>query len=147
MAERPIAALAALALLVASLQVGAAEPADAALDARVQHLTEELRCLVCQNQTIAESHAQLAIDLKAEVRSQLARGATEAEVKEFMVGRYGDFVLYRPPVRAATWLLWGGPALLLLAGLALLAAKLRRQAREGSDDDDEAVTDWQEGRA
>jgi len=108
--------------------------ADPALDQHVQRLAEELRCLVCQNQTIADSHAQLALDLKAQVREQLARGASDAEVKDYMVQRYGDFVLYRPPVKATTWLLWAGPALMLGIGLGALALKLRRQARDGFDD-------------
>ena len=103
--------------------------ADPALEARVQAVTEELRCLVCQNQTIADSHAGLAEDLKREVREQLQRGASEEQIKRYMVDRYGDFVLYRPPVKATTWLLWAGPALLLLAALLGLAVVLRRRSR------------------
>ncbi|WP_245591344.1 cytochrome c-type biogenesis protein [Derxia gummosa] len=122
----------------AGTAVAEAAAPDRALDDHVRRLAEELRCVVCQNQTLAESHAQLALDLKAEVRAQLARGASDDEVKDFLVSRYGDFVLYRPPVRPATWLLWGGPLLIVGAGLALLVPRLRRQAREGQPDDGEA---------
>jgi cytochrome c-type biogenesis protein CcmH len=122
--------LAAALLLCAVLAPGAAQTADAALDRRVQHVTEELRCLVCQNQTIADSHAELAVMLKRQVRDMLARGATEREAVDFMVQRYGDFVLYRPPVKATTWLLWFGPFGLLLAGLALLFARLRARQHD-----------------
>jgi cytochrome c-type biogenesis protein CcmH len=97
------------------------------LDKRVAALAEELRCLVCQNQTLADSHAPLAVDLRNEIRDQLAKGASEREVREFMVARYGDFVLYRPPFKASTALLWGGPFLLLLAGAVLLYRMLRRR--------------------
>ena len=115
---------AAALLLCAALVPVHARTTDAALDHRVQRVTEELRCLVCQNQTIADSHAELAVMLKRQVRDMLARGATERGAVDFMVQRYGDFVLYRPPVKAATWLLWFGPFGLLLAGLALLFARL-----------------------
>lgn len=96
-----------------------------ALEKRVQALSEELRCLVCQNQTIADSHADLAIDLKNKVREMLAQGMSEQEVIAYMVQRYGDFVLYRPPVKSTTWLLWFGPFLLLCGGIAVLLMKLR----------------------
>ena len=101
---------------------------DAALERRVQALSEELRCLVCQNQTIADSNADLAVDLKNQVREKLRQGASEKEVIAFMTERYGDFVLYRPPVKATTWLLWFGPGLLLVAGLIALFIRLRRRA-------------------
>ncbi len=103
--------------------------ADPALEARVQAITVELRCLVCQNQTVAESTAPLAIDLKDQVREQLRAGKSEAAILQFMTERYGDFVLYRPPLKASTLLLWGGPVLLLLGGLALFWATLRQRAR------------------
>jgi cytochrome c-type biogenesis protein CcmH len=111
-----------------------AQTNDAALDRRVQHVTEELRCLVCQNQTIADSHAELAVMLKRQVRDMLARGATDREAVDFMVQRYGEFVLYRPPLKAATWLLWFGPFGLLLAGLALLFARLRARQHDPEPD-------------
>lgn len=90
------------------------------------HLAEELRCLVCQNQTIADSNADLAIDLRNQVREKLSQGLSEKDVIDFMVQRYGDFVLYRPPVKSVTWILWFGPCLLLLFGLSFLFLKLRR---------------------
>jgi cytochrome c-type biogenesis protein CcmH len=122
-------------LLCTALAPACAQTSDAALDHRVQRVTEELRCLVCQNQTIADSHAELAVMLKRQVRDMLAHGATERQAVDFMVRRYGDFVLYRPPVKASTWLLWFGPFGLLLAGLALLFARLR--ARQGEPDPEE----------
>ncbi len=123
----------ALLLLVVALPAHAGEAAstaaDVALEKRVMAISEELRCLVCQNQTIADSHAPLAIDLRNEVREKLAAGMGERDILDFMVARYGDFVLYRPPVKITTLLLWFGPPLLLLAGLWLFARTvLRRRA-------------------
>ena len=118
---RRFAASLALLLCCASVQ-GATDPV---IERRTTALAEQLRCLVCQNQTIADSHAPLAIELKKAVREQLRAGRTEAQVIEFMAHRYGDFVLYRPPVKPLTWLLWGGPVLLLAFGLALLWHTLR----------------------
>ena len=102
--------------------------ADAKLERRVQALSEELRCLVCQNQSLADSNADLAVDLKNQVREKLQQGASEKDVIAFMTERYGDFVLYRPPLKATTLLLWFGPGLLLLAGLIALFVRLRRRA-------------------
>jgi cytochrome c-type biogenesis protein CcmH len=121
-------------LLCAALAPAGAQPDGATLDRRVDRVTAELRCLVCQNQTIADSHAELALMLKRQVRDMLAHGATDREAIDFMVQRYGDFVLYRPPVKASTWLLWFGPFGLLLAGLALLFARLRARRLEPGDD-------------
>ncbi len=100
--------------------------ADPVLEARVNKLAEELRCLVCQNQTLADSHAPLAVDLKNQVRDMLASGRSEDDVVDYMVARYGDFVLYRPPFKATTLLLWLGPLLLLLGSLYALARHIRR---------------------
>jgi cytochrome c-type biogenesis protein CcmH len=111
--------------------------ADEDLDKRAAKLEEELRCLVCQNQTIADSHAGLAADLRREVREQLAQGKSEQEVLDFMVQRYGDFVLYRPPVKRTTWLLWFGPLLLLVAGAALLVSRLRSARSETPPSEEE----------
>jgi cytochrome c-type biogenesis protein CcmH len=97
------------------------------LEKRVVALAEELRCLVCQNQTLADSHAALAIDLKNRIRELLREGKTEREVLDFMVQRYGDFVLYRPPLRASTALLWAGPFILLVLGVAGLIVWLRKR--------------------
>jgi len=100
---------------------------DPILEKRVMALAEELRCLVCQNQTLADSHAALAVDLKNRIRELLREGKTEREVLDFMVQRYGDFVLYRPPLRSATALLWAGPFILLALGVAGWIAWLRRR--------------------
>jgi cytochrome c-type biogenesis protein CcmH len=100
---------------------------DPVLEQRVMHLAEELRCLVCQNQTIADSHAGLAIDLKREIREQFRAGRTDAQVLAYMVERYGDFVLYRPPVKATTALLWYGPFVLLAFGAAAGVVIVRRR--------------------
>ena len=97
------------------------------LEKRVTALTLELRCLQCQNQTIADSHADLAIDLKNQVREMMVQGKSDQEIVDYMVQRYGDFVLFRPPVKSTTWLLWFGPILLVIGGLAFLAWKLSRR--------------------
>jgi cytochrome c-type biogenesis protein CcmH len=99
------------------------------LDKRTADLAHELRCLVCQNQSLAESNAPLAVDLRGQIREQLAAGKSEGQVKEYMVARYGDFVLYNPPFKAETALLWGGPFLLLLIGLILLVKTVKNRAR------------------
>lgn len=101
---------------------GTATPsaADPVLEARVMLIAAELRCLVCQNETIAASHAELAVDLRTQIREQLQQGRSPQQILDFMAQRYGDFVLYRPPLKAQTVLLWAGPfALLLLGGYAL----------------------------
>jgi cytochrome c-type biogenesis protein CcmH/NrfF len=107
--------------------------ADPALEARVMKLSEELRCLVCQNQTIADSNAGLAIDLRNQVREQLRQGRTDKDVIDYMVQRYGDFVLYRPPLKTSTWLLWAGPFLLLLGGGSLLLYSLTKRKAQIKD--------------
>jgi cytochrome c-type biogenesis protein CcmH len=94
-----------------------AQPSDAALEARVKALSAELRCLVCQNQTIADSDAAVARDMREQVRTQLKAGKSEAEVKTYMTERFGDFVLYKPAFKATTFLLWAGPFLVLALGL------------------------------
>ena len=110
----------------------AAKPA-AQLDAngarRAAALAEQLRCLVCQNQSIAESSAELAVDLRREIGEQIRAGRTDQDIIDFMVARYGDFVLYRPPVKPHTWLLWFGPALLAIAALIAFARALRNRRR------------------
>jgi cytochrome c-type biogenesis protein CcmH len=121
----------ALLLLVLALPAYAKEAApaapDPALEQRVMRLTAELRCLVCQNQSLADSHADLAIDLKNQVRSQMLAGKSDAEIREYMVARYGDFVLYRPPLKPTTALLWAGPFVLLAGGGLALGFYLRRR--------------------
>ncbi len=107
--------------------------ADPVLEARMMVIAEELRCLVCQNETIAASHADLALDLRQQIREQLQQGRTQAQILDFMAQRYGDFVLYRPPFKAVTLLLWAGPfALLLLGGYALLR-RIRHQRPEQAE--------------
>jgi cytochrome c-type biogenesis protein CcmH len=103
------------------------KPADPVLEKRVMGIASELRCLVCQNQTLADSNAELAVDLRNSIREQLGRGASEREVLDFMVARYGDFVLYRPPLKATTVLLWGGPFLFLGFGILILVRRLLRK--------------------
>lgn len=119
-------------LLAASFslaQAGEAQPVvtDPVLEARVQSLAEVLRCLVCQNQNLADSHADLAIDLKNQVRDMLRQGNSEKQIIDYMVERYGDFVLYRPPLKSSTWLLWWGPFGLLGGGLLFLFIRLKRR--------------------
>jgi cytochrome c-type biogenesis protein CcmH len=92
------------------------DPKSPEYQARLRALSEELRCLVCQNQSLADSNADLALDLKREVERLMTEGKTDADIKAFLVQRYGDFVLYKPPVQSNTLLLWGGPFALLLAG-------------------------------
>lgn len=102
---------------------------DAAAEQHFKDLISELRCLVCQNQSLADSDAELAHDLRAEVYEMVQDGKSDAEIIEFLVNRYGDFVLYKPPVKPSTYLLWFGPfALMILAGVLLLRA-VRRQKR------------------
>lgn len=120
-------------LLLCLIALRAGAESDALLEQRVTALSEQLRCLVCQNQTIADSHAELAIDLRKQVREQLASGRSESEVAQYMVQRYGDFVLYKPPVKRQTWLLWFGPFVLLGAGVLVLLRRLR-QARGAADE-------------
>ncbi|MGL6110905.1 MAG: cytochrome c-type biogenesis protein [Rubrivivax sp.] len=100
---------------------------DPVLEAQVMRIAEELRCLVCQNETIAASHADLAVDLRKQIRQKLQQGQNQQQILDFMVQRYGDFVLYRPPVKASTWLLWGGPFLLLGVALLALVMNIRRR--------------------
>lgn len=108
-------------------------PPPDALDVRVQLLAAELRCLVCQNQSIADSNAPLAVDLRAQIRELLQAGRSEADVRRFMTERYGDFILYRPPLDARTSVLWLGPGLMAAGGLLGLWALLRRRARLADD--------------
>ncbi len=103
---------------------------DPAVEARLVHIAEELRCLVCQNESLAGSRSDLAMDLRREVRQLIKQGKSDQEVRDFLVSRYGDFVLYRPPVKPTTWLLWVGPFVLLVAGLAGLIAFLRQRKPE-----------------
>jgi cytochrome c-type biogenesis protein CcmH len=124
-----------LAATTALAHADEARPAadDPALEARMMAIAGELRCVVCQNQTIADSHAELAGDLRQQIREQLRAGRSDAEIRAFMTARYGDFVLYRPPMNERTALLWIGPGLLLAVGLGALAVALRRRNRLPAD--------------
>lgn len=117
--------------------------ADPALEKQVLEITAELRCLVCQNQTIADSHAELAVDLRNQVREMIRKGQSKEQILTYMTDRYGDFVLYRPPLKQTTMLLWFGPALLLLAAVIGLVVVLRRRAKLPDDqfepEDDDAL--------
>ena len=119
----------ALVALIAWPPAGATEAqnsaADPVLEARVMAVAEELRCLVCQNETIAASHADLAVDLRKQIRTKLSEGQPEQQIIDFMVERYGEFVRYRPPLNATTVLLWMGPFALLLAGAFALMRAIR----------------------
>jgi len=121
-------------LLTASLQaqvpVSDAAGADPVLEKHVLAVAEQLRCLVCQNQTIADSHADLAVDLRNQVREKIQQGQSDQEIFDYMVARYGDFVMYRPPLHVTTTLLWFGPFLLLFGGVLFLVIRLRARQRE-----------------
>lgn len=108
---------------------------DPVAEKRLAKLSEELRCLVCQNQNIADSNAELAQDLRREIRSMIKSGKSDKEIVDFMVARYGDFVLYRPPVQSNTLLLWGGPLALLVFGLLGLVRYQKRRARRIAEQD------------
>jgi cytochrome c-type biogenesis protein CcmH len=133
----------AFGMLPASANEAAPAVANPVLEARMLSITAELRCLVCQNQTIADSHADLAVDLRQQVREMLEKGMTDKQIAEYMTERYGDFVLYRPPFKSTTMLLWIGPGVLLVLGLLALVLMLRRRSRMPEDrfDADEPEVD------
>lgn len=141
------ATVAIVALLIHTAYGGEAAPAadDPVLEKRVTALAELLRCLVCQNQSIADSHADLAIDLKQQIREKIRAGQSDKEIVDYMVARYGDFVLYKPPVKATTVVLWVGPFVLLAGGLGLLVHRLRARVRRARAD--EALSDEEHQRA
>jgi cytochrome c-type biogenesis protein CcmH len=127
--------LAALACTLALAKEAAPLAEDPVVEQRLIAISEEMRCLVCQNESLAGSRAELAQDLRRELRELIRAGKSDAEIKDFMVSRYGDFVLYRPPVKPTTWLLWGGPFVLMIGGVIALLVYLRRrgQAVAGGD--------------
>lgn len=129
--------LVSLLLALWAITAGANEalPAseDPVLEAKVMRIASELRCLVCQNQTIADSHAGLAIDLRNQVREMVKRGQSEKEITDYMTARYGDFVLYRPPVKSTTLLLWFAPGAMVLGGLLTLVWVLRKRSLMPAD--------------
>ena len=142
---RMIAALLMLVSFVAFAREAPPAAEDPVLEKRMLRIAAELRCLVCQNQTIADSNADLAVDLREQVRRMLKQGQSEEQIVRYMTDRYGDFVLYRPPVKGSTLLLWFGPAVLLVGGLAVLIIVLRRRNRLSDDrfepDEPEAAAD------
>jgi len=135
--RRYIACLLLLGLMAGGAAVSAKEAAplsaDPELEKMVNEIAAELRCLVCQNQTIADSHADLAVDLKNQVREMVRQGKTRDDVVDYMVQRYGDFVRYRPPVKPTTYLLWVGPFLLLAGGFTILTVNLRKRRQITTD--------------
>ncbi|MBK7424218.1 MAG: cytochrome c-type biogenesis protein CcmH [Propionivibrio sp.] len=124
-----------LALSAVSLQAREAAPLaqDEATEKRLVAISSELRCLVCQNESLSGSHADLANDLRREIRTLIQEGKSDAEIMDFMVSRYGDFVRYRPPLKGTTLLLWFGPGLLLVGGLVTLVLYLRRRNKAIND--------------
>jgi len=128
--------LLALLLLALALALGSAWARDATpladdpvVEQRMLSISEEMRCLVCQNESLAASRADLAQDLRRELRELIKQGKTDAQIRDYMVARYGDFVLYRPRVSPRTWLLWGGPFLLMIVAVVVLMIYLRRRNR------------------
>ena len=124
----------ACGLVLMCLAIGARADTDPLAD-RMHQLTQDLRCLVCQNESLADSHAPLAMDLKREIRAKMAQGESDAQIRDFLLQRYGDFVNYHPPLKASTLLLWVGPLLLLMAGGFVVWRTVRgRVGREEGDE-------------
>ncbi len=144
-----LGAAALVCSLVCPLPAGAADALpladDPVVEQRLLVIAEEVRCLVCQNESLAGSRADLAQDLRREIRQLIRQGKTDAEVMEFLVSRYGDYVRYRPPVKPTTWLLWGGPFALLAAGVVGLLMFVRRRRQAG--DAAEALSPEEERKA
>lgn len=121
--------LVAFALGTAAAKEAAPLAQDPAVEKRMLAISEEMRCLVCQNESIAASQADLAGDLRQEIRQLIKQGKTDAQIRDYMVARYGDFVLYRPRVNPRTYLLWAGPFVLMVAGVIVLLIYMRRRNR------------------
>lgn len=124
-----------LCLFAGALGAQAIEPLpfkNHAEELRFQHLTAELRCPMCQNETLADSNAPIARDLRHQVFALMQQGKSDSEIKQYLVDRYSDYVLYDPPVNAATWLLWFGPLLILLIGTVVVVVTIRKRARATS---------------
>jgi cytochrome c-type biogenesis protein CcmH len=152
--KRPLQALLVAFALLACTAAGAKEAAplaqDQATEQRMVDISEELRCLVCQNESLAASRADLAQDLRREIRELIKAGKSDREIMDYMVGRYGDFVRYRPPVKSTTWLLWFGPFLLLLIALFVLVNYLRNRSRRlaaGANPDNLALSAEEQAKA
>jgi len=143
--SRLTSALACAALLLGSGAGGAARAADAvdvfgelenpALQARYEHITQDLRCLVCQNESIADSNVELAADLRRQVREMLIAGASNDAIFQFMTDRYGEFVRFNPPLTPKTWLIWGAPFIMVAVGAIVVVRVARQRARLPLDDD------------
>lgn len=131
--------LALLALLLAALPVRADPGGDPTIETRLRTLAKELRCVQCQSETLADSAAPLAVDMRREIRDMMRTGKSDAEIKQFLVARYGEFVLFRPPVKVTTLPLWLGPFVLLLLGALVLVAIVRRRQRQAETPLDEAA--------
>jgi cytochrome c-type biogenesis protein CcmH len=142
-----LVALLLLALLGTATAAWAREAApatdDPALEERLRRMAGELRCLVCQNQSLADSNADLAIDLRNQVRDQMRAGRSDAQIRDWLTQRYGDFVLYRPPLKATTVLLWFGPVLLLVIAITALVVTVRRRRAQPAAE----LTDAERARA
>lgn len=135
----------ALALLLFAGAVAAVDPMpfrDAAEEARFRTLTAELRCVMCQNQSLADSSAPIARDLRREVFDLMREGRNDEEIKAFLVERYTDFVLYKPPLNDRTWWLWFAPVLILVVGAATVATIVRRRAKANSASKPEPEDAW-----
>lgn len=133
LADRCVSLALGFGLLLLAATAGAIEPLpfrDAAEEARFRALAAELRCVMCQNQSLADSNAMIASDLRREVLDLMQQGKSDQEIKDFLVERYTDFVLYRPPVRSDTLLLWLGPGVVLVAGLVAVIVIVRRRAAQ-----------------
>jgi len=120
---------------------------DEAVEKRMVAISDEMRCLVCQNESLSGSHAELAQDLRREIRTMIKAGKTDQEIMDFMVNRYGDFVRYRPPMKATTYLLWFGPFLLLAAAIAALVNYLRRRSARLEGNEEGALSAEERQRA
>ena len=123
-----------LAVSVGVLAIDPEQIEDPVLQERYKRITEELRCLVCQNQTIGDSNAELAVDLRRQVRAMLEEGASDDDIRAYMTSRYGDFVLYKPPLNAQSVALWFGPAVLLLIGFVVMAKVVRQHLGTAEED-------------
>ena len=144
--------LLALLLLLAFATLGWAKEAaplaeDEVVEKRMVAISDEMRCLVCQNESLSGSHAELAQDLRREIREMIKAGKTDQQIMDFMVDRYGDFVRYRPPMKATTYLLWFGPFLLLAGALFALIAYLRRRGARLDESPQPGLTDDEKKRA
>lgn len=144
MIVRCLAALLLLSMAFAAQAIDPIQFKDATEEARFQSLAKELRCLVCQNESLADSTAGLAQDLRRDLIGQIRSGADDKQIKTYLTDRYGDFILYKPPVKPTTWLLWFGPAAMFAAALFVLIRIVRRNGPVAGDDAaDIASGDWE----